>query len=246
MVEWIFPLVAGRGVARDPVTTAAASRAADAFLAYFRELVTRRRSTPEDDLITSLLHAQGAGDGFFTDEDLLGLIVAVFAAGHGPGIAMIANTWLALLRHPSELMLLKEHPEWIVGAVEEGLRYDPPTQAPNPLAATSDVGVGGKIIRKGQPVTVLIGAVNRDPAAFPEPERFDITRHPNRHLAFSGGAHYCLGATLARMEAQIALGALLRKLDHPALDCDPDELRWLPHDRFRTMDQLPISFQPGS
>jgi len=75
---------------------------------------------------------------------------------------MIANTWLALLRHPSELMLLKEHPEWIVGAVEEGLRYDPPTQAPNPLAATSDVDVGGKIIRKGQPVTVLIGAVNRD------------------------------------------------------------------------------------
>ena len=133
IVEWIFPLVAGRGVAREAQTTAAANQAAEAFFGYFRQLVSRRRVSPEEDLTTALLKAQRAdGKGIFSEDDLLSLIVAVFGAGHGPGIATIANTWLALLRNPSELAWLKAHPELIAKAVEEGLRYDPPTQAPNP------------------------------------------------------------------------------------------------------------------
>jgi cytochrome P450 len=225
----------GRRVARDAQTTAAANQAADAFFGYFRELVSRRRASPEEDLTTALLRAQRAdGEGIFTDEDLLSLIVAIFAAGHGPGIAMIANTWLALLREPSELARLKRHPELIAKAVEEGLLYDPPTQAPNPLVAREDVKLGGKTIHKGEVVSVIIGATNRDPEEFSKPEQFDITRHPNRHLSFSGGPHYCLGAALARTEAQSALGALVKRLDRARLECTVDELRWISHDRFRT------------
>jgi pimeloyl-[acyl-carrier protein] synthase len=98
-------------------------------------------------------------------------------AGHGPGIAMIANKWLALLRNPGELARLKAHPDLTAKAVEEGLRYDPPTQAPNPLAATEDVAIRGKVIHKGEVVSVIIGAANRDPEAFSKPEQFDVTRH---------------------------------------------------------------------
>lgn len=213
------------------------------FLGYFRELVSRRRASPEEDLTTALLKAQRAdGEGIFTDEDLLSLIVAVFAAGHGPGIAMLANTWLALLREPSELARLKRHPELIAKAVEEGLRYDPPTQAPNPLVAREDVKLGGKTIHKGEVVSLIIGTANRDPEAFSKPEQFDITRHPNRHLSFSGGPHYCLGAALARAEAQSALGALVKRLGRARLDCTVDELRWISHDRFRS---LPTAFEPN-
>ncbi len=242
IVEWIFPLVAGRGIARDEATTAAANQAADHFTDYFRQLIARRRHEPHDDLVTSLVHAAAAHPDLLGDDDLISLFIAVFAAGHGPGIALLANTLLALLRHPTELARLRDHPEWTASAVEEGLRYDPPTQAPNPLAATADVEVGGTVIQKGQVVSVIIGAANRDPDAFLDPETFDITRHPNHHLAFSGGEHFCLGAVLARLEGQIALGALVRSLNGLRLACDESALRWIPHDRFRTLASLPVAF----
>jgi len=240
IVEWIFPLVAGRGIARDAATTAEANQAADQFTAYFQELIAARRREPRDDLVTAFVQSASAHPGLFNDGDLISLFIAVFAAGHGPGIALLANTVLALLRHPSELERLRAHPEWIPSALEEGLRYDAPTQAPNPLAAVADVEIGGKTIRKGQVVSVILGAANRDPEAFSDPDRFDITRHPNRHLAFSGGEHFCLGAVLARLEGQIALGALVRTLHDLRLGCEESELRWIPHDRFRTLERLPV------
>lgn len=242
IVEWIFPLVAGRGVARDPVSTAAANRAADQFTQYFRDLIARRRSNPQDDLVSSFVQAAAASGGLMSDEDLISLFIAVFAAGHGPGIALLANTLLALLRNPAEWDRLRNHPEWVASAVEEGLRFDPPTQAPNPLAALADVEVGGKQIRRGDVVSVIIGAVNRDPAAFPDPERFDITRHPNRHLAFSAGEHFCLGATLARVEGQLALQALVQGFPSLRLAIPESELTWIPHDRFRTLARLPVAW----
>jgi pimeloyl-[acyl-carrier protein] synthase len=137
------------------------------------------------------------------------------------------------------------HPDLMAKAVEEGLRYDPPTQAPNPLAATEDVASRGKIIHKDEVVSVIIGAANRDPEAFSKPEQFDVTRHPNRHLSFSGGPHYCLGAVLALAEVQLSLAELVQRLDHAKLDCAEAELRWIPHDRFRTLESLPTSFEPS-
>ena len=205
--------------------------------------MTRRRREPQDDLITALLRTADSNPGAMTDADLLSVIIAAFAAGHGPGIAMLANTLLALLRHGDVLAAVHAYPEWIASTLEEGLRFDPPTQAPNPLAATEDVNVGGKTIRKGQVISVIIGAANRDPAAFPDPDRFDPTRHPNRHLAFSVGEHYCLGAQLARAEGQQFLGALVGSLNELRLACDEAELRWIPHDRFRTLAKLPIAYR---
>jgi cytochrome P450 PksS len=126
--------------------------------------------------------------------------------------------------------------------IEEGLRYCSPTQAPNPLAALEDITIGGKTIRKGEAVTVILAAANRDPEVFPDPDRFDAGRTPNPHIAFSVGAHYCLGAMLMRMQAHSALSAVM-KLPGLRLACDVSELKWIPHDRFRMLAALPVSFQ---
>ena len=243
IVDWIFPLVAGRGVARDPETTAAANAAAQNFTNYFRNLMAQRRREPRGDLISSLLRIADANSELLSDADLLGVIIAVFAAGHGPGIAMLANTLLALLRVPGLLKQVQDHPDWLPATLEEGLRFDPPTQAPNPVVATADVALADKSIRKGQVVSVIIAAANRDPAAFPDPDRFDPARHPNRHLAFSGGEHYCLGAQLVRAEGQQFLATLLSRLKDLKLAIDESELRWVPHDRFRTLESLPVTFR---
>jgi cytochrome P450 len=175
---------------------------------------------------------------------MFGLIVAIFGAGHAPGIALIALTLLTLLEFPDEMKRLRENPQLLPGCVEEGLRFVTPTTAPNPLAALEDIELGGKTIRKGDAVTVILAAANRDPAVFAEPERFDISRSPNRHLAFSLGEHYCLGTMLSRETAQCALGSLVMRLDDLKLGCDKSELEWVPHDRFRVLEKLPVRFRP--
>ena len=128
----------------------------------------------------------------------------------------------------------------IESAIEEALRYDSPTQAPNPQVAVEDLEIGGRKISTGEVVTVLIGAANRDPAKFPEPDRFDIARADGEHLAFSHGAHYCLGASLARLQAQIAVGAIVRRM--PKLRLATDQLKWKVMGRFRGLESLPVEF----
>lgn len=241
MMAWIFPLVSGRGVSRDPESTAAANRAADAMAGYFQGLIDQRRVEPRDDLTTALVRVQASAPTDLSDADVVSVLIAVFAAGHGPGIAMLANTLLALLSHADQWALLKSQPELVASAIEEGLRFDPPSQAPNPVAATTDVTIGGTTIRKGDVVSVIIAAANRDPAEFPEPDRFDITRSPNRHLAFSGGAHFCLGSMLARAEGQSALAAIIQTLPGLKLGCEISDLHYIPHDRFRTLAALPVT-----
>lgn len=168
VAEWIFPLVAGRGVTRTPETTAAANLAAEAMGGYFQELIEARRTVPREDLTTALVRAQSVGSGEVSDGDIVSLLISVFAAGHGPGIAMLANTVLALLRHPDQLAKLQARPDLVASALEEGLRFDPPSQAPNPLAALMDVEIGGKTIRRGDVVSVILAAANRDPEEFPD------------------------------------------------------------------------------
>ena len=245
ITDWIFPLVSGRGVVRDAATTAAANRATAELRAYFGQLVAQRRQAPAGDLISRLLAAQAKDPSLLSDDDLFALIVAVFAGGHTPGIALMATTLLALLQFPDQLARLQADASLLPSAIEEGLRYNSPTQAPNPLVALEDVVIGNKTIRKGDVITVILAAANRDPAAFPNPDQFDIGRMPNRHLAFSAGAHYCLGAMMTRMEAQSILAALTQRLQGLRLACEPQELVWTPHDRFRTLAALPVAFQAG-
>ena len=243
ITDWIFPLVSGRGVVRDAATTAAANRATTELRAYFGGLVEQRRQAPTEDLISQLLAAQTKAPTLLTDDDLFALIVAVYAGGHTPGVALIASTLLALLQFPDQLKRLQADPSLLPAAIEEGLRFNSPTQSPNPLVALEDVALGNKVLRKGDVVTVILAAANRDPDIFPDPDQFDIRRTPNRHLAFSAGAHFCLGAMMTRMEAQCILGALTQRLSGLRLACEPRELVWTPHDRFRTLAALPIAFQ---
>jgi cytochrome P450 PksS len=239
----IFPLVSGRGVTRDPKTIAASSEAASQLRAYFDDLIRQRRSTPESDLISALLATQAQAPSLFSDDDLFGLFAAVFAAGHTPGIALLAGTLLDLLQFPDQLARLRADSSLLPLAIEEGLRYNCPTQAPNPLAALEDISIRGKTIRRGEALTVILASANRDPEVFPDPDRFDVGRTPNRHLAFSAGAHYCLGAMLTRLEAQSILTALVYRLPGLRLACSSDELTWIPHDRFRMLAALPIAFE---
>jgi cytochrome P450 len=244
ITSWIFPLVSGRGVTRDPQTTAAASAAAKQLRAYFDSLVQLRRASPKDDLMSALLATQAQAPSLLTDDDLFALFAAVFAAGHTPGIALLAGTLLDLLQNPDQLARLRADPSLLPLAIEEGLRYNSPTQAPNPLAALEDISIRGKTIHKGDAVTVILASANRDPEVFPEPDRFDVGRTPNRHIAFSAGAHYCLGAMLTRLEAQSILAALVQRLPGLCLACGSSELTWTPHDRFRMLTALPVAFEP--
>src|SRR5579862_2042527 len=243
ITSWIFPLVSGRGVTRDPQTTAAASAAAKQLRAYFNALIRQRRAAPKGDLISALLATQAQAPSLMSDDDLFALFAAVFAAGHTPGIALLAGTLLALLEFPDQLARLRADLSLLPLAIEEGLRYNSPTQAPNPLAALEDISIRGKTIHKGEALTAILASANRDPEVFPEPDRFDVGRTPNRHLAFSAGAHYCLGAMLTRLEAHSILSAVVQRLPGLRLACNPGELTWIPHDRFRMLATLPIGFE---
>jgi cytochrome P450 len=242
ITSWIFPLVSGRGVTRDPQSTAAASAAAKQLRAYFDSLVQRRSGSPKNDLMSALLATQAQAPSLLSDDDLFGLFAAVFAAGHTPGIALLAGTLLDLLQFPDQLARLRADSSLLPLAIEEGLRYNSPTQAPNPLAALEDISIRGKTIHQGDALTVILASANRDPEVFPAPDRFDVGRTPNRHIAFSAGPHYCLGAMLTRLEAQSILSALVQ-LPGLRLACNSGELTWIPHDRFRVLTALPIAFE---
>ena len=151
-----------------------------------------------------------AGDRLSTEE-LFATAVLLFIAGHETTANLIGNGVLALLRHPAELQRLREDPTLIQSAVEELLRYDSPVQRVSRIA-NEDVAIGDRLIPNGSLVLALLGSANRDPVHFAEPDRLDVTRQDNRHLAFGWGIHFCLGAPLARLEGQIAIGTLLRRL----------------------------------
>jgi cytochrome P450 len=206
--------------------------------AYFEALIAERRGNLGDDLLSELIRAEEAGDRLSPTE-LLSQSVGLLIAGFETTIGLIGNGTLALLRHPDQLALLQARPELIASAVEECLRYD------GPIALTvrflhEDAEFGGKLLPKDSQVWVMLFAANRDPARFPDPDRFDITREDNAHLAFGGAAHFCLGAHLARMEAQVAIGAVARRLDHLELTCPELEMG---RSLFRVLGRLPISFQ---
>src|SRR4030095_6055002 len=177
---------------------------------YFRELIKERRAAPRADLLSGLIAAEEAGDKL-NEEELLATCILILIAGHETTVNLIGNGVLALLRNPEELRRLRATPGLITTAVEELLRYDGPVQR-TARVASDDASIGGHTIRKGEMVMPFIGAADRDPAQFPEPDRLDLARADNRHIAFGWGIHFCLGAPLARVEGQIGVNQLVRRV----------------------------------
>jgi cytochrome P450 len=206
--------------------------------AYFGAAAAERRRQPREDLLSALVQAEEAGDRL-TEEELHANANLLLTAGHETTTNLIGNGTLALLRHSDQLEKLRSDPSLIPSAVEEFLRYDSPVQFTHRLAR-EDVSLGGKTIRKGQFVYLMLAAANRDPARFPDPGRLDVTRKDNHHLAFGQGPHFCLGAPLARLEAQIAFGTLLRRF--LTLRLETDRLEYRETFNLHGLKALPVRF----
>jgi len=206
--------------------------------AYFEELVAARRARLTDDILSALIRAEEEGDRLSPPE-LLSQAIGLLIAGFETTIGLIGNGVRALVRHPGELAKLRARPELVTGAVEECLRWDGPIVL-TPRILHADADFGGKTIPKDAKVWGMLAAANRDPAVFPEPDRFDVERQPNEHLAFGGGPHYCLGAHLARLEGQIAIGGVVERFHDLALPSDTVE--W-GASLFRVPGRLPLTFR---
>jgi cytochrome P450 len=185
--------------------------AIESFDEYFGGLIEERRQRPREDLLSSLIAAEEEGDRL-SETELLATCRLILVAGHETTVNLIGNGTLALLRHPEQLRLLREEPTLASSAVEEVLRYDPPVQLTGRIAM-EEMEVAGVTVAAGHGALMLLGAANRDPERYAEPDRFDITRNDDSHLAFGYGIHFCLGAPLARLEGQVALAALARRFD---------------------------------
>jgi pimeloyl-[acyl-carrier protein] synthase len=226
----------------DPITSPEVLQKAistvEIFIEYFIGQIEDRRKNPRDDLLTALAQAEEQGDQL-SEEELLGLCVLVFVAGHETTQNLIGNGLLAMLRNRDQFDLLRHDPSLKRNAIEELLRYDSPVQLTG-RSATTDIEVGGETIKKGQEVVVLIGAANRDPAVFAEPDRLDITRDKLQVMSFGGGMHFCLGAPLARLEGQIAFTALLDRF--PKMELATEEPEWRNTLTLRGLRSLPVRF----
>jgi cytochrome P450 len=209
------------------------------FTAYLVPLFEKRRREPRADLISALVAAEEAGDQLGTDE-LLTTVILLLVGGHETTMNLIGNGLLALLHHPDQLALLRAHPDLMSSAVEELLRYDSPVRRAVRVAL-NDAVVDEQPVRAGERVLAMIDAANHDPAVFESPDTLDITRDARRHVAFGAGAHYCLGAALARAEAQIALAALVAL---PELALATDAPAWRPLETLHALESLPVVFKP--
>jgi cytochrome P450 len=209
--------------------------------AYFREAIRDLRRTPRDGLIRSLMEAEFDGERLTEDEVIANTIVTM-VGGQETTTNLIGNGLLTLLRKRDPLDQLRDHPEIIVTAVEELLRYESPSQHTARIAPRDTV-IGGKLIKKGDAVMAIMAAGNRDPERFADPDGLDLLREDNRHLAFGWAAHFCFGAPLARIEGQIGFATLLRRL--PGLALGADRLEWRGNSGLRGLKALPVTFRPA-
>jgi cytochrome P450 len=208
---------------------------------YFDQLFDLRRREPGDDLTTQLLQAEEDGSKLSNDE-LYANIILLFGAGHETTVNLIGNGLLALYRNPDQLALLKANPSLITNAIEEFLRYDSSVQMTGRTALEDIEDLGGRRIPRGESVLCLLGSANHDPAVYPDhPERLDIVRPNVKPLSFGGGIHFCLGAQLARIEAEIAINTLLRRIPELRLD-DAENPEWRPSFVLRGLKSLPASW----
>jgi cytochrome P450 len=216
-----------------------AATAGDEMVAYLREHVSRHRAAPRDDLLGALIRAQDEGeDAALSEDELLGNLVLLFIAGHETTTNLIGNGALALLRHADALAHLRSDPPALLpGAVAEMLRYEGSVNM-LPRHTVTPYAVGDTVVPPGELLFFMLGAANRDPAVFAEPDRFDITRSPNPHLAFGAGIHYCVGAPLARLEGEIAFARLLAR--YPRLQWADEAPQWRPLINLRGLERLTV------
>jgi len=217
-------------------------RTVDEMTAYFRDAVRELKQHPKEGLIHSLLTAEMDGDRL-TEEEVIANTIVTMVGGQETTTNLIGNGLLTLLRHPAEMEKLRNDLSLIPSAVEEMLRFESPSQHTARLAP-EDRELGGRLIRKRQAVIAVMAAANRDPERFPDPDRFDITRQDNRHLAFGYAAHFCFGAPLARVEGQITFEALLRRF--PKLQLEPQKLVWRTNLGLRGLTSLRVKFEKAS
>lgn len=241
--QWSDAIVLGTHGADAATGSALGANWHEEMTEYFLKTIALRQQNPREDLISALLAAQIGGE-HLTKPELMGFCVLLLIAGNETTTNLIGNAILCFDAYPETFVRLRQSPALLPGAIEEILRYRSPVQL-TIRTTTQPVELGGQMIPPQTPVFIWLGSANHDPAHFPEPERFDIERTPNHHLAFGDGIHFCLGAPLARLEARIALGAMLDRLDAIHLD------RTIPLEPLSNfvygVKHLPITFTaPGS
>jgi cytochrome P450 PksS len=215
------------------------------FTSYLGELFATRRLDPRDDLVSALIRTEEQGETL-SEPELFSMTILLIVAGHETTVNLVANGMLALLRHPRDLERLRAAPESIPDGIEELLRYDGPVERALTRWAAKDVELGGQVIPRGEMVIAVLAAADRDPERFPDPDVLDLGRPDKKHVAFGRGAHYCLGAPLARLEGAIALETLLRRLPALRLAVPVDELVYRPTPTFRALASLPVCWDPSA
>jgi cytochrome P450 len=211
------------------------------FIAYLLGLVAEKRANPGDDLLSGLVQAEAEGDKLSEDE-LLSMMFLLIVAGHETTVNLIGNGTLALFEHPSDHDRLRRRPELLKSAIEEMLRYYGPVETSLSRYVREDTEFAGEPMRRGEQIMALLASANRDGSRFPHPERFDISREPNRHLAFGTGIHSCLGAALARLEGQVAFATLLARFPRLALAIARVDVKWRDATFLRGLTRLPVTF----
>lgn len=209
-------------------------------ISRIRKLVAERRRDPRDDLITALVQAEEAGDKL-SEPELVATIALLLVAGYETTVNLIGTGALTLIEHPEQRQRLVQDPTLAQSAIEELLRYTSPLDMASQRFAREDITIDSVNISQGDLVVAVIGSANHDETQFPDPETFDITRQPNKHVAFGQGAHFCLGASLARLEGQIALTTLFRRFPNLRLARAPESLRWRKSLIIRGLEELPVA-----
>jgi cytochrome P450 len=239
--HWSRDLGAALDYVLTPEVVARGDGAAQDSTIYLRALIRERRQARGDDLLSKLIQAEDHGSRL-TEMEIISTCMLLFGAGHETTMGLIGNAVLALLRHPDQLHALRTDPSLMTAAIDEFLRFDTPVQMTGRIAR-QDVTVGATTIPEGDVVVILLGAANRDPARFERPDDLDVRRSNSAPLSFGGGVHYCLGAPLARVEAQIALATLIRRCTDLRLESSVPE--WRDTVVLRGLRSLPLRFSPA-
>lgn len=237
--SWINALVMSEVGDRSQSTEEARKEAVGAILDFIKGLINRKRAEPADDLVSALIAGRDADDRL-SENELISLVFLIFFAGYENSVTLIGNSVLSLLLHPDQLTAVRNEPHLLASAVEEMLRYDGPASTAIRRFSIEDVKIGDVTIPAGDTVLLSLASANRDPETFADPDKFDVHRRENPHVSFGHGIHYCLGAPLARMEAQIAIDTLFRRFPSIALAVPATELCWRPSFRTHSLRSLPV------
>jgi cytochrome P450 PksS len=212
---------------------------------YVRDLIARRRADPQDDLISALIEAEESGDKL-TETEIVAMVLLLLVAGFETTVHLIASGTLALLWRPEQRQRLEQNQDLLSSAIEEILRYMSPVEFATPRVALEPITIGSVTIPRGALVGAALGSANHDESQFPDPDTFDIARDPNRHVAFGLGAHFCLGAPLARLEGEVALPALFKQFPDLRLAVPTNMLRWRRSIALRGVEALPVVLRRNS